>query len=880
LAELGTRGDHVADEKTVLKSLGLSGGIYGAVPCAVDVKDGKVIRIRPLHWDSKYDPAQFNPWKITKNGKTLEPLLKSVPSPWSLAYKKRTYSPNRIKYPLKRVDWDPQGERNPQNRGKSKYVRVSWDEATDLVAAEIKRIHETYGPLAILVQGDGHGECKFVHAPHGCSTLLLDKMGGFTQQVRNPDSWEGWYWGSRHIWGKGLVGMMNPADNIVNDICQNSDMVVVWGGDPETTPWGFRGQFASRLLFFWTEIGIKQVYINPDLNYAAAIHADKWIPVLPNTDAALQLAVIYMWIKEGTYDKEYVETHSVGFDKVRAYVMGEEDGVPKTPRWASPKCGVPVWTIKALARDWAKKTVTIGHYFGGGMARGPYSHEPARLEVILLGMQGLGKPGVHQSQIAYLGMPRNIIGAGRQYMDMFNNLAASPAGDRLLKPHRGTPTAWGKQLIPKTLIEEAIHRPPVDFWGTGGHEEPTADQYKKYTYPIPAEEGGTEFHMMWTDTPCRVTCWNCGNDIVEAMRSPKIECIVAQHPWLENDCLYADIILPTNTTLEVNDIMPCLRDGDSFQSVLLMRQAISPVGESKSDYEAVCEVAKKLGMYEEVTDGYTEDELIKAVFDGMFFDRLVSWEEFQEKDYFVVPVSKDWEKWPAGFYEFYKDPVANPLPTPTGKLEFYSASLDKYFPTDTERPPIPKWVEKGITHDERISSKRAMAYPLLVMSNHGRWRVHAQCDDIPWTKETVTGKIKGFDGYMYEPCWMHPSDAEKRGIKNGDIVKVYNERGGVLCGALVWERIMPGVISIDHGARADFIIPCRLDRGGAINAIAPEGLTSKHAGGQATSGYLAEVERVSMAQMEEWMRNYPEAFQREYDPGSGLHFNAWVEGER
>jgi trimethylamine-N-oxide reductase (cytochrome c) len=589
---------------------------------------------------------------------------------------------------------------------------------------------------------------------------------------------------------------------------------------------------------------------------------------------------MYVWIKEGTYDKDYVATHTVGFDKVKAYVMGDEDGVPKTPQWASPKCGVPVWTIKALARDWAKKTVTIGHYFGGGMARGPFSHEPARLEVILLGMQGLGKPGVHQAQIAYLGMPRNTIGAGRQYLDMFNNLAASPAGDRLLKPHRGTPTAWGKQLIPKTLIEEAIHHPPVDFWGTGGHEEPTADQYKKYTYPIPAEQGGTEFHMMWTDTPCRVTCWNCGNDVVEAMRSPKIECVVAQHPWLENDCLFADIILPTTTTLEVNDIMPCLRDGDSFQSVVLMRQAISPIGESKSDYEAVCEVAKKLGMYDEVTDGYTEDELIKAVFDGMLLDRLVSWEEFQEKDYLVVPVSNDWEKWPAGFYEFYKDPVANPLPTPTGKLEFYSASLDEYFPTDAERPPIPKWIEKGITHDERISSKRAIAYPLLVMSNHGRWRVHAQCDDIPWTKETVTGKVKGFDGYMYEPCWINPKDAEKRGIKNGDIVKVYNERGGVLCGALVWERIMPGCVSVDHGARADFIIPCRLDRGGAINAIAPEGLTSKHAGGQATSGYLAEVEKVTMAQMEEWMRDYPEAFAREYDPASGLRFNAWVEEGR
>ena len=867
-------------EKTVLKALGLSGGMFGAAPCAVDVKDGKIVRIRPLHYDSKYDPKQFNPWKITKNGKTLEPLMKSVPSPFSLAYKKRVYSPNRIKYPLKRIDWNPNGERNTQNRGKSKFVRISWVEAADIIASEIKRIHKTYGPLAILVQGDGHGECKFVHAGHGCPTLLLDKMGGFTQQVRNPDSWEGWYWGAKHVWGPGLIGMMSPADNIVKDISENSDMIVVWGGDPETTPWGFRGQLASRLCYFWSEIGVKQVYICPDVNYAAAIHADKWIPILPNTDAALQLAVIFMWIKEGTYDKKYVETHTVGFDKVKAYVMGDEDGIPKTPEWASKKCGVPEWTIKALARDWAKKTVTIGHYFGGGMARGPYSHEPARLEVILLGMQGLGKPGVHQAQIAYQGMPRNIMAGGRGHLGMFQDLAKSPAGDRLLKPHKTTPTPWGKQLIPKTLIEQAIKNPPVNFWGTGGHEVPTTDQFIKYTYPLPAEEGGTEFHMMWTDTPCRTTCWNCGNDIVETMRSPKIECIVTQHPWLENDALFSDIILPINTTLEVEDIVPCIRDGDSFQSIVLMKDAISPLGESKSDYEAVLEVAKKLGKYNEVTEGRTPKDLVRAVFDSMGFDKLVSWEEFQEKDYCVIPVAKDWEEVPAGLYNFYKDPEANPLPTPTGKLEFYSESLAKHFPTDSERGPIPKWIEKSVTHDERLSSKRAAVYPLLVMSNHGRWRVHAQCDDISWTREALTCKVKGFDGYMYEPCWIHPKDAEKRGIKSGDIVKVHNERGGVLCGALVWERVMPGVISIDHGARADFIIPCKLDRGGAINTIVPEAIVSKHCAGQTTGGFLAEVEKVSLKQMEEWMTEYPDAFKREYDPGSGLRFNAWVEGDK
>jgi trimethylamine-N-oxide reductase (cytochrome c) len=261
----------------------------------------------------------------------------------------------------------------------------------------------------------------------------------------------------------------------------------------------------------------------------------------------------------------------------------------------------------------------------------------------------------------------------------------------------------------------------------------------------------------------------------------------------------------------------------------------------------------------------------------MNFDRIVSWEEFQEKDYMVIPVSKNWKTLPAGLYEFYKDPEANPLPTPTGKLEFCSTNLQKYFPNDEERPPYPQWIEKGITHDERLSSPRARAYPLLVVSNHPRWRVHAQADDIPWTKEAMTGKIRGFDGYLYEPCWINPKDAEARGIKTGDIVKVFNERGTVLCGALVIERIIPGAVSIDHGARTDIIIPGKLDRGGAINLITPKGLTSRHAGGQATTSFLVDVQRVTMEEYEKWRTGYPEAWNRQYDRASGLKASAWVE---
>ena len=180
-------------------------------------------------------------------------------------------------------------------------------------------------------------------------------------------------------------------------------------------------------------------------------------------------------------------------------------------------------------------------------------------------------------------------------------------------------------------------------------------------------------------------------------------------------------------------------------------------------------------------------------------------------------------------------------------------------------------------HDERVSSQRANAYPLLLMSNHGRWRVHSQADDVTWSREVVTCKVKGWDGYLYEPCWIHPSDAEARGIEMGDIVKVHNERGIVLCGARVWERVMPGVAYVDHGARHDPIVPGVIDRGGAINCISGEGITSEKCVGQATSGYLVEVSKVSGTEMDQWKRDYPEAFERDYDPAAGLRFEAWVE---
>jgi len=180
-------------EKTVLKSLGQCSFTANSDPSAVDVKDGRIIRVRPHHYDEKYTREEINPWKIEKNGRVYEVPLKNLIAPYQLAYKKRVYSPNRIKYPLKRVDWDPAGERHTENRGKSPYQRISWEEATSLVAAEIKRVRTAYGPYAVLCQGDGHGETKTIHGPHACQMLLMEMIGGYTLTVRNPDSWEGWY---------------------------------------------------------------------------------------------------------------------------------------------------------------------------------------------------------------------------------------------------------------------------------------------------------------------------------------------------------------------------------------------------------------------------------------------------------------------------------------------------------------------------------------------------------------------------------------------------------------------------------------------------------------------------------------------------------------
>jgi len=848
--------------------------------------NGKIIRMRPLHFDWQYKPSDFNYglWSITaKNGKVFTPPLKTLVPPYHLAYKKRAISPNRVKYPLKRVDWNPGGPSgagyNPQNRGKSKFVRISWDDALNYVSSELKRVVNTYGSLAIYDHAATfHGESNNAHGRGGSKRVCNLAFGPVVDEWRDPDSWEGWYWGSNHMWGffGGLgEGMQGDQNLVIVDTFQNTDLCIFVGADPEVTPWGWGGQMAGLVCYWLKQAGKHVIYITPGLNHAANIHADKWIPVNPNTDFAWQMAVAYVWITEGTYDKNFVATHTFGFDETmmpagvapnssfKSYVLGLSDGIPKTPKWAEGLCGIPSRIIKALAREWASKTTSCNHGNGGGYIRGPYSHEPARGEASLLTMQGIGKPGVNQVKWIEWMTPGPTYGsafipsAGAAQLSYggFGGVAVPGVNDPGLQ---------------KNLLAKAILNGTASWYGHTFLMSPPSDQFIPFTYP---SDGKTKIRLQWHETTNQTSDWNSGGmHMFQAYRDPTQEFIFYQVPWLENDALFGDIILPVAIGLEKDiDIQDCIMTGQ-FSTLVLENQTMPPVGESKTDLEIFIAIADKLGVKDAFTTGLANPshDLVKAGFNNSGVQNVMTYDQFAAKQYYVVPVNPNWATalGPVGVSAYYNLATGTGLMTPSGKIEFFCQDLYKAFPNDTERPPLAHYPAAGITHQETLQSPRAKLYPLLFVSPHVRWRTHSEHDDISWTREIHTCKVRASDGYQYEPIWIHPVDAAKRGIKDGDIVAMYNERGTVLGGAYVTERIMPGSVWEDHASRQDPITSDTvwIDRGGSGNTILPEATVSQNCAGLVGSGVLVEVKKADMADL---MAKYPAAFARPFDPAAG-----------
>ena len=482
--------------------------------------------------------------------------------------------------------------------------------------------------------------------------------------------------------------------------------------------------------------------------------------MLPNTDSALQLAIAYVWITEDLYDKDYLDTHAIGFDWFVYHVNGErrrhrEDaGVGRRASAACPRA--PSRRSPATGRK--PQRCPSAHCNGGSFIRSTYSHEPARLEVALLGMQALGHPGRNQVKM----MEWQLFGLTSQMPAPRSELI--PTLNDILWPYAADQR---ESFVPETLIPEALagdydHDHPLTWYGVTCAGLPTDDQFVEYQYPVPGSE---RIHMVWTDSPKWTSSWNGGFEFMDAIRSEHIETVIAQHIWMEDDCLLADLILPINTKFEERDINCDISSGN-YNVLMIEDQSIEPLGESKSDYESTLEVAKKLGMYESVTGGETVEDKIRRGFEGSGIQNRISYDEFLQKECYVVPTAKDWEGDKAGFQRFYEDPERFPLSTPSGKIEYYAPRLAEHFPDDGERPPYPHWIEKGETHpDERLSTPRAQKYPFLLVSNHPHWRLHSQMDDCTWLREIETCKVMGPDGYRYEPVWINPVDAARLGVR-------------------------------------------------------------------------------------------------------------------
>ena len=845
-------------------------------PVFAYVDDGKIVRVTPIELDETDAPS----WTIEARGRSFTPQRKTTMSPMTAGHRSMIYSPKRILTPLKRVDFDPKGERNCQNRGVSGYEPISWDEALDMVADEIVRVKREVGPAAILSTPGSHHMWGNVGYRHSTYFRFMNLIG-YTYGEHNPDSWEGWHWGATHMWGfSHRLGIPEQYD-LLEDALKNTEMIVFWSADPEATCSGVYAAFESTQRRFWLkELGVKMIFIDPYFNHTAGLIGDKWFAPRLGTDVCLALAIAFTWLTEGTYDKEYIAGRTTGFDEWKAYVLGESDGVPKTSEWAAGESGIPAREIRALAREWgAKKTMlAAGANHGmGGACRSSTGNEWSRAMVALAAMQGMGKPGSNiwatttgaPVDCSFLfpgyaegGISGDVDNSAAGYRWIYRMF---PKGGATRNPQHSTEG----QTVPRLRIPEAILQEHLEWRGKGFCGSSIESQFQKYEYPAPGyapigmyyRYGGSFFGTM-TET----------NRYVKAYQTDKLPFVVNQAIWLEGETKFADVILPACTNFERWDISEFANCsgymGDSYTQcnhrvIILQKKCIEPLGESKSDYEIFAELSKRLGIWEIFTmGGKDEYDWVKDFFYATDLPNAVSWEEFEKKGYYVVPPPKDRKPTPAlrWFAEGRKrdTPDWGPAPwdtvrleglqTMSGKIEFVASSLKRLEAggtVDPERPVMgPQYIESWEGHHTEELYKK---YPLQMVSPHPKFSFHTMGDGKDsWMNEVKDHRMLKEDGHYYWIMRVNSKDADGRGVNDGDLIRAFNDRGSVILAAQVTERVAPGTVHSYEscavydplGAPGD-----SPDRGGCVNILTPKRYITPTSSGMAPNSCLVQVEK-------------------------------------
>lgn len=834
-------------------------------PVFVYVKDGRIVRVTPLELDHSDAPS----WEIQARGRRFSPPRRALAAPHALALKSLVYSDKRILYPMKRVDFDPNGERNPQNRGKSGYVRISWDEALDIVANEIKRQKRVHGPGSITFPMSSHHQWGNVGYYLSALTRFANLIG-FTRVAANPDSWEGWYWGAMHHFGNSMRIGVPAGYGGVEDCLQEADMIVFWSSDPESTNAAYAGFEGTPRRLWAKELGIEFVHIDPHCNPTAQLLGGRWIPVRPQTDAALATAIMYVWAVEGLYDKAYVADRTTGFDEWRAYLLGETDGVAKTPEWQEGETGVPAKDVRALARLWGRKKVYLsvgmtGAGFGGA-CRGATGQQWARCMVMMMAMQGWGKPGVNFGGLG-LGAPLDLHFYFPGYADggISGELAwtANAVNNYQRMPHILTMNPV-KQLVPRQQLPDAIINGHATGYLWDGMSQEA--QFAPFTYPMP---GYSPIRMIYRYGGSSFSTVTKSGRWVDAYRHDSIEFVVNQSIWMEGEAGFADVILPACTSLERWDIGEWSNAGGyghhgfltvNHRVVALQHKCIEPLGESRSDYDIFTAVLERLGLGGVFTEGCSELDWVKRVFDSSDLPNHVSWRDFCRKGYYIVPAEKPELRQPVDMRWFAegrrKDiPEPHPLPalwsekfgeglqTPSGKFEFVPELLKRHAAGNPDRPALNRYI---LSWEGRATADLAASYPLQLIATHSRYSFHTSGDAKNGVINRAPDHRARIDGHDFWLVRLNPSDAADRGIRQRDLVKVFNDRGAVVCAADISALTAPGVVKSAE-ASAEFqmieVAGETVEIGGCMNILTSDRPQTRGASSMSPNSCLVQIEK-------------------------------------
>ena len=693
-------------------------------------------------------------------------------------------------------------------RGAEPFVEISWDEALDLVANELARVKAEWGNEAIFASS-GWASAGVFHEARPQLGRFLKGFGGFVDQVTN------YSFGAASVIVPHVVGTMLPVNQPTAwpVIARHTELMVMFGGaapkNGQVNKSGVGAHDTSSWLRTARRNGARFVNISPRRDDAADFLDPEWLPVLPNTDMALMLGLAHTLLGEGLADLDFLARYTTGFERFRAYLEAED--APRNADWAASVTGIDAETIRGLARRMAASRTMIA--VSWSVQRGDHGEQPYWMAIALAAMLG------------QIGLPGGGFGFGY----------GSQAGIGLHRPQLplpGLPTGANpvKTYIPVARFADMLLEP-------GGEIEFNGDRIAYPDIRLVYWCGGNPFHKHQDI-----------NRLLEAWSKP--ETVIVHEPWWTPAARRADIVLPVTTTLERNDIGASHYDRYFFA----MHKAIEPVGDARNEYDIYAALAGRLGFREEFTEGRTETEWLRHMYDvarqkaSRKRIEMPGFDEFWETGHIAFDPPGEPEPL---FADFRADPQKHPLRTPSGRIEIFSEKIDGFGYDDC--PGHPTWMPPY----EWLGSDAAEAWPLHLVSNAPSHRLHGQLD---FGSHSRSQKIAG-----REPVWINSVDAEPRGISEGDVVRVFNDRGQCLAGAHVTDAIRPGVVQLSTGAWFDPLDPAcpgALEKHGNPNVLTRDRGTSRLAQACTAQSALVEVERYSEEAPEITAFDQPETFVR------------------